>query len=414
MSYNGGIITSAVSIYDVQRALGTNECDLGSLCRHANIKTWAKFRPIEYKPSTSVVLGVLTDAQRASVNYGINNIPIWSGGKTVVNVANYWVNGTTTGNNLPDGYSSPPREGWWVASLPTTAYRLTDFVSGDTPTTRGYFIRADAPIGKLDQCGTENSSSSLVTVMYNMNLDGISSGLTIWYGDLSVMNNVQFKNMYFGIIMVVGSSVYLATQNNTVGDLDVSTSTLWSMGATVRFRFNSSSGAIYNAAVNGTTFKVFPVISSVPNYVGSSAISTSNAAGTFIALQPAEDASIQILFVQGIITSLRAWKTSGQAYTCDFYLSVNDDSTTHYCKITVYFRDKNNTVLATWTNSSQQVTAGASVHITCQQTTTGAKASNVYVVIEKSTTDTSPFWYSNNATAVVEAGPNDPTPDREA
>lgn len=49
MAYSEGTITNApVNQYDIQRALGTNECDIGSLCRHANINPWAKFKPNRY------------------------------------------------------------------------------------------------------------------------------------------------------------------------------------------------------------------------------------------------------------------------------------------------------------------------------------------------------------------------------
>ena len=46
MAYSSGKISAPVSIYDVQQALGTNECDLGSLCRHASINMWAKYKPV--------------------------------------------------------------------------------------------------------------------------------------------------------------------------------------------------------------------------------------------------------------------------------------------------------------------------------------------------------------------------------
>lgn len=48
MGYDNGIITEPVGIYDVQRALGTNECDLGSLCRHNNINKWSKMKPVAF------------------------------------------------------------------------------------------------------------------------------------------------------------------------------------------------------------------------------------------------------------------------------------------------------------------------------------------------------------------------------
>ena len=46
MSYSNGIITAPVSIYDVQRALGSSSPDLGTLCRHQNVNKWAKYKPV--------------------------------------------------------------------------------------------------------------------------------------------------------------------------------------------------------------------------------------------------------------------------------------------------------------------------------------------------------------------------------
>ena len=41
-----GIITAPVSMNDIQRALGVASTDLGTLCSHANINKWAKYKPV--------------------------------------------------------------------------------------------------------------------------------------------------------------------------------------------------------------------------------------------------------------------------------------------------------------------------------------------------------------------------------
>lgn len=46
MAYNNNVITTPVSIYDVQRALNTGANDVGRLCSHQNINPWAKCKPI--------------------------------------------------------------------------------------------------------------------------------------------------------------------------------------------------------------------------------------------------------------------------------------------------------------------------------------------------------------------------------
>lgn len=46
MPYASGKITAPVSIRDIQRALGADSGDLGTLCKHANINMWAKYKPV--------------------------------------------------------------------------------------------------------------------------------------------------------------------------------------------------------------------------------------------------------------------------------------------------------------------------------------------------------------------------------
>jgi hypothetical protein len=58
-----------VSIYDVQRALGTSECDLGSLCTHDNINKWARYKPERADGQQPLTYG---DAQIARSRKGNN------------------------------------------------------------------------------------------------------------------------------------------------------------------------------------------------------------------------------------------------------------------------------------------------------------------------------------------------------
>lgn len=51
---------------DIQKALGTSETDLGSLCRHDNITMWAKHKPVRHS-----TLGILTLEQLRSTNCGL-------------------------------------------------------------------------------------------------------------------------------------------------------------------------------------------------------------------------------------------------------------------------------------------------------------------------------------------------------
>lgn len=67
-------ITAPVSIYDVQTALGTNKCDLATLCGHNNINPMAKYKPVRLDNVKAI-----NYAQRKSVRFGMNNrIPSFS------------------------------------------------------------------------------------------------------------------------------------------------------------------------------------------------------------------------------------------------------------------------------------------------------------------------------------------------
>ena len=49
MAYSDGIITEPVSIYDVQRALGVSVTDLGTLCKHPNLRLMSRYKPTDYQ-----------------------------------------------------------------------------------------------------------------------------------------------------------------------------------------------------------------------------------------------------------------------------------------------------------------------------------------------------------------------------
>lgn len=75
MPYSGGRVYAdtsttphqGVSVYDVQRALELTTGDVGTLCGSAKIKKWAKNKPVRLAQ-----IAPITDAQRKSVNYGLN------------------------------------------------------------------------------------------------------------------------------------------------------------------------------------------------------------------------------------------------------------------------------------------------------------------------------------------------------
>ena len=105
------------------------------------INKWAKFKPIPYQ-----AIGILTDAQRASRNYGLTNIPTWS---NINKMSNFIFGIGDENTNAPDcgiqsiywGYRTPIGG----ASEP---FRLTDW--SNAAKTLGYYHEAEAPVGASD------------------------------------------------------------------------------------------------------------------------------------------------------------------------------------------------------------------------------------------------------------------------
>lgn len=129
MSYNTGIITAPVSIYDVQRALGNSSSDLGTLIYNGNINMWAKWKPIK-APIIGLMTSEIMRTTAGVYRYGIKrtsgSVPLWnpSTGEITHDVWSY---------DRPTGGSSAP-------------YRLADFGNWDTHANPGYYHQAPCPL----------------------------------------------------------------------------------------------------------------------------------------------------------------------------------------------------------------------------------------------------------------------------
>lgn len=404
MSYANGTIVSPVSVNDVQQAVGSSSPDVGTLCKSQNVRPWAKYKPIEYKPNNVVHLGLITDSQRASVNWGMDNIPIWTT-KDLGKVVNCWIDGSTDGTNAPDCGIQPE---YWTNKTPTSCFRLTDFVCGNTPTTKGYFVNANPPIAGVNSV---IKSGSVVTVTFTMDLGGVYSGHTLWYSSFSVMNYVSFQSLYFGIVMKVGGQVFYATQDNTVGDLSTAGSTLWSMGATVRFKVGSSSGALKDAIDNDTPISIFPVMMSAKNYVENTVITAATPAqvtGNFVAIHEKEE-----IVVPGTITVVPeiiyfyAWKDTSHTRRINYSLHVvaNDNSMSHYFNIKLTALDNSGNQVGNENNTLDQISPyTASTYIDLGSATT-VGVTKMRVEVTKGASDQSTVFTPVQMTVYLSDGP---------
>lgn len=113
MAYNAEeqLITAPVSIRNLQDCFGLGDADLGTIITNAAINMWARFKPVKL-----ATVGLITDAQRASVNHGITLPDITRGSITASNVMDAAANAATWGYDKPTGGASEP-------------FRLADFAN---------------------------------------------------------------------------------------------------------------------------------------------------------------------------------------------------------------------------------------------------------------------------------------------
>lgn len=155
MAYSNGIISEPVGLpYDIQRALGNNSTDLGTLCKANNINKWAMYKP-EGKVSGSGIIGNmpidnLTLAQRKSNFFGLTPLQ-----NAKAKQVSYGYTGSDAANVGVSGYSVANIEAAnqeWTYTKPTGAmaspYRQTDFACDRARTygIQGYRHDARSPI----------------------------------------------------------------------------------------------------------------------------------------------------------------------------------------------------------------------------------------------------------------------------
>ena len=131
MAYNNGIITAPVSVYDIQRVLGVGSPDVGTLCKHANINKWAKYKPvrlnlIDITPQWDYTNNVWrSSATWYKGNASIYNAYGWAApyNNSLLTLLNSCYNRNNTPAGTHNGWESQlPRGGSY-----NEPYRLTDF-----------------------------------------------------------------------------------------------------------------------------------------------------------------------------------------------------------------------------------------------------------------------------------------------
>lgn len=213
--YTDGKVTTPINVADLSQLLNRSQEDInkveysnlltsvGGLCTHTNINMWAKYRPMAGLP-----MGEVTDAQRKTVNFGLN-IPYYRSAKELE---------TAIRNESAD----------WQIKLPTggekSPYSLAHFI--------GYNHKAHVDAWSMN--GEQEdiygySLNGIMGVNYYRNSDVMLKGVQVdvrWDSDSTVADAIQYDDIklsllggvyeerlgkcYFGIMLVCKNDKYPA------------------------------------------------------------------------------------------------------------------------------------------------------------------------------------------------------------
>lgn len=231
MSYSNGIITAPVSIYDIQRALGASSPDLGTLCKHANINMWAKYKPVRY-PHVDSVTG-----QWDFTNNKWLSTAVWWKGAGTTDVGGITPFTTSVRATMLAQYLNSDRMNGWVYNKPSGGvyqpYRETDFACYNhlaPAPLEGFFIQDE-----IIQDG-HFTASAVMSMTDDPNADYLSMG------DFA---SEAFPNgLYFGVMFVLNGEIKLIVTSDTVD------------AAYMRVNFSGSG----NMLPLNTTYTVYPIL----------------------------------------------------------------------------------------------------------------------------------------------------------
>ena len=208
MGYRNGIIYQPVSIYDVQRCLGTSDNDLATLCMKSNINMWSDRKPI-YSTNPKV----LTSAEWQGGGHVIDDTG--SGGYQTGGGIKKFFSGITlylNGGSITDKvwtYDKPVLDGQCF-------FRLSDFAGYHHNIARMFNI--NTIFGQLSYIpipSVDSPSSSGTNVAFTMRTNVVSGSITA----LDLLRDVL--EFYPGVILTCsnGTYHYAKTASQKVGSL---------------------------------------------------------------------------------------------------------------------------------------------------------------------------------------------------
>lgn len=297
MSYSNGIITAPVSIYDVQRAIGASSPDVGTLCKHANVNMWAKYKPVRLYQ----VIDTVTGQWDFTNNKWLSTATWWKG-----------LSGAFAGITPPSGITSwalllsayDGGNNGWTYDQPQGGihpFRLQDFA--------GYNHLANKPVEnfyiapQVIQDG--HFTASAIMSQPDANGDYIS---------LADLTNLAVGDLYFGVAFYSGTTMKCRVTADEAG------------AAGVMANFSGSGNMLPLG-----NYKVYPFLSNKKLALSD----TSDPTGLTLYTCPCVNyANTEIIdHNQGIDITLSAAYTIGSTTSIDIELEYNISSDLSNCKI---------------------------------------------------------------------------------
>lgn len=212
MAHGTNTITAPVTMpQDIAAVLGISGTDLATLCQSVRINKWAKFKPQQWANK-----GIIPNATRQQLNYGLVDIPSWARLAYMCQFMFSTNRGSLSSTLWPlcDQTKGSLSQEYWVYQHPTSYFRLSDF--SDDAKNYGYLHNAEPQVGEIETTEIEVTPKAELRIRYK---NGATSPASIKYSELNGLS--RLANYHFGIIATKNSSTYyVGTQETTLSELE--------------------------------------------------------------------------------------------------------------------------------------------------------------------------------------------------
>lgn len=192
-------VSGGLSIDEVRQCLNSSSRDLATLCKSSAVNMWAKFKPV----NNDNVYGPTGKSSSSTYWKGVD-------GKCGINFNTYDSLGApfSTGFLYQLFHGNLP----WTRVTQTAPFRLLDF--------DGYFHDARRQVDKIGASKLLVDTNGDLRIDYSYFLFPSDTG-NLLFSDIEI-DGSPLSNWYFSVLIVKGSTYYVASAQNTVGNTDFS------------------------------------------------------------------------------------------------------------------------------------------------------------------------------------------------